>query len=315
MTIWPALDWPQWRETAIGLQLRTQIIGKVRLALTPWLNHSWHVPLYVSSRGLTTSAIPVGDRILEIELDLLDDAVTLSVSDGQQASVPLAPGSIADFHAAIMAAIHRFGIECRFDPRPNEMADVPRFAEDVASRPYDADAARAFWRVLIQVARVFGEFRTGFLGKASPVHFFWGSFDLAVTRFSGAGAPVHPGGFPGLPDSVTRDAYSHQEASVGFWPGSDAYPHPAFYAYAYPSPDGYADAPIQPDSAAWNADLGEWLLPYDAVRHAADSDAALLAFCQSSYDAAADLGGWDRSALDCPTGVPRRPRQVSGAVQ
>lgn len=310
MTDWPILDWPSWRETAIALQLRTQIVGKVRLALTPWLNHSWHVPLYLSSRGLTTSAIPVGERILQIDFDLIGDTVDLSVSDGQRATIHLAPGSIADFHAQVMAALHGFGIDCRYDPKPSEMPDALPFADDTAHRPYDAAAVRDFWHVLIRVARVFGEFRTGFLGKASPVHFFWGSFDLAATRFSGRGAPRHPGGFPGLPDAVTCDAYSHEEASVGFWPGSDAWPRPAFYAYAYPSPADYAAATVAPDAAFWQADLGEFLLPYDAVRTAPDPDAAILTFCQSTYTAAADLGGWDRAALDCPFGVPRRPRIV-----
>ena len=308
--IWPNLDWPAWRETAIGLQLRTQIVGKIRLALTPWLNHSWHVPLYLSACGLTTSAIPLGDRILQIDFDLIGDAVILGTSDGAERRIPLAAGSLADFHAAIVTALAILDVHAPFDGTPSEMADVPPFAEDTAHRPYDADAVRNFWRALIQVARVFGDFRTGFLGKASPVHFFWGSFDLAATRFSGRVAPKHPGGFPGLPDAVTCEAYSHEEASVGFWPGSDAFPHAAFYAYAYPLPEGYAAAKVQPAAAAWNADLGEFLLPYDAVRTAADSDAALLAFCQSTYDAAADLADWNRAALECPLGRPRIPRVV-----
>ena len=307
---WPALNWPGWRETAIALQLRTQIIGKIRLALTPWLNHSWHVPLYVSARGLTTSAIPLGDRILEIEFDLLHDRVIFVTSDGRSRGIGLEAGSIAQFHKTVLARLADLDVHALFDPKPSEMADVSPFAEDHATRPYDADAVRAFWRALIQVARVFGEFRTGFLGKASPVHFFWGSFDLAATRFSGRVAPKHPGGFPGLPDAVTCEAYSHEEASVGFWPGSDAYPHAAFYAYAYPSPDGYADAAVWPGEAAWNADLGEFLLPYDAVRSADDPDAALLAFCQSTYDAAANRANWDRVALECPLGQPRIPRLV-----
>lgn len=307
---WPALDWLHWRETAIGLQLRTQIVGKVRLALTPWLNHSWHVPLYVSARGLTTSAIPLGDRILEIAFDFLADRVTFTTSDAGEQHIPLAPGSIGDFHAAVIAALAELGVTTPFDGKPSEMADVPPFVEDTTERPYDADAARAFWRALIQVARVFGDFRTGFLGKASPVHFFWGSFDLAATRFSGRVAPRHPGGFPGLPDAVTCEAYSHEEASVGFWPGGDSYPHAAFYAYAYPSPERYGAANVAPAEAEWNADLGEFLLPYDAVRAAPDPDAALLAFCQSTYDAAADLAQWDRAALECPIGRPRVPREV-----
>ena len=310
MTDWPTLDWPQWRETAIALQLRAQIIGKVRLALTPWLNHSWHVPLYVSARGLTTSAIPLSERVLEIQFDFLADRVTFTTSDGGERQIPLAPSSIAGFHAAVIAALSDLGVTTSFDGKPSEIAGVPPFAEDHAHRPYDADAVRNFWRALIQIARVFGEFRTGYLGKASPVHFFWGSFDLAATRFSGRVAPKHPGGVPGLPDAVTCEAYSHEEASVGFWPGSDAYPHAAFYAYAYPSPEGYADAMVRPPEAAWNHALGEFLLPYEAVRIAADPDAALLAFCQSTYDAAADLAAWDRTALECPLGRPRIPRAV-----
>ena len=310
MSGWPMLDWPTWRETALGLQLRTQIVGKVRLALTPWLNHSWHVPLYVSARGLTTSAVPCGDRVLQIDFDLLADRVVLTTSDGGMREVALSAQSIADFHAAIVAALGALDVPAVFDGRPSEMPNPLPFADDRAVRPYDADAVRDFWRVLIRVARVFGEFRTGFLGKASPVHFFWGSFDLATTRFSGRSAPRHPGGMPGLPDPVTREAYSHQEASVGFWPGSDAYPHAAFYAYAYPLPAGFAEAAIAPVEASWNADLGEFLLPYDAVRTANDPDTAILAFCRSTYEAAADLGGWDRDLLECAPGRPRVPRSV-----
>jgi len=307
---WPALDWSEWRETAIGLQLRAQIIGKVRLALTPWLNHSWHVPLYLTSRGLSTSTIPCGDHVLQIDFDLIADWIVFATSDGGVKTVPLASGSIADFHTAVLAALRDLGVTAPFDGKPSEMPGALPFAEDHLDRPYDGDAVRRFWRVLIQVQRVFGTFRTGFLGKASPIHFFWGSFDLASTRFSGRVAPRHPGGLPGLPDAVTCEAYSHEEASVGFWPGSDAYPHAAFYAYAYPAPAGYADAKVQPDAAAYDAGLGEFLLSYDAVRTAADPDAALLAFCQSTYNAAADLGGWDRVNLECPLGRPRVPRVV-----
>jgi len=310
MSDWPELAWARWRETAIGLQLRAQIIGKVRLALTPWLNHSWHVPLYVSGRGLTTSPIPCGDRILEIEFNFIDDSVVLAASDGGIRTIALASGSIADFHTAVVAALTDPGVTTRFDGKPSEMPGAPPFAEDDAERPYDGEAARRFWRALIQVQRVFGQFRTGFLGKASPIHLFWGSFDLASTRFSGRVAPRHPGGMPGLPDAVACEAYSHEEASVGFWPGSDAYPHAAFYAYAYPAPAGYADAKVEPEAAAYNAELGEFLLSYDAVRSAADPDAALLAFCQSTYNAAADLGSWDRASLECPIGRPRVPRVV-----
>jgi len=307
---WPELDWPQWRETAIGLQLRTQIIGKLRLALTPWLNHSWHVPLYLTARGLNTSAIPCGERILQVDFDLIAEEVVLATSDGSARTIPLAAGTIAGFHAAVLAALDDLGVSVSIDPKPSEMADAAPFAEDHAERPYDAEAARRFWRALIQTARIFGEFRTGFLGKASPTHFFWGSFDLASTRFSGRVAPRHPGGLPGLPDAVTCEAYSHEEASIGFWPGSDAYPQAAFYAYAYPAPAGYAEALVEPAAAAYDTVMGEYLLPYDAVRNAADPDATLLAFCRSTYDAAADLGGWDRASLECPLGRPRVPRAV-----
>src|SRR3569623_2364917 len=254
---WPELDWTQWRETAIGLQLRTQIVGKLRLALTPWLNHSWHVPLYLSARGLTPTANPCGGRILQADFDFLGDRLILSVSDGGVSELALAGGSIADFHAAVLAALDELGIAATISPRPSEMPGALPFAEDRVSRPYDADAVRRFWRALIQAARVFGAFRTGFLGKASPTHFFWGSFDLASTRFSGRVAPRHPGGLPGLPDAVTCEACRHEEASIGFWPGSGAYPHAAFYAYGYPVPPGYAEAAIPPP-ARCDAAMGEW---------------------------------------------------------
>ena len=307
---WPRITWLHWRETAIALQLRTQIVGKVRLALTPWLNHSWHVPLYVSARGLTTSPIRLGARILEIEFDFLADKLTFTTSDGDKRDIALAAGRISDFHAAVLAVLVDLNIGVTVDGSPSEMPEQLPFAEDHEDRPYDADAAQDFWRVLIQAARVFDEFRTGFLGKASPTHFFWGSFDLASTRFSGRRAPRHPGGISGLPDAVTVEAYSDQEASVGFWPGSDIYPHAAFYAYAWPAPAGYAEARVAPDAAHYDAALGEFILPYDAVRGAPDPDAALLSFCQSTYQAAADLGEWARDSLECPLGLPKVPRIV-----
>ncbi|MEO7170102.1 MAG: DUF5996 family protein [Sphingomonas sp.] len=310
MSAWPELDWLSWRETAIGLQLRTQIIGKIRLALTPWLNHSWHVPLYLTARGWSTSTIPCGDHILQIDMDLIADKVVFTTSDGGVKTVALAAGSIADFHVAVVEALRDLGVTTPFDGKPSEMPGALPFADDREVRPYDAEAVRRFWRALIRVQHVFGRFRTGFLGKASPIHFFWGSFDLASTRFSGRVAPRHPGGLPGLPDAVTCEAYSHEEASVGFWPGSDAYPHAAFYAYAYPAPAGYAEAKVEPGEAVYSAEMGEFLLPYEAVRTAADPDSALLAFCQSTYDAAADLAAWDRDALECPLGRPRVPRVV-----
>jgi len=307
---WPQLDWSRWRDTAVALQLRTQIVGKVRLALTPWLNHSWHVPLYVSARGLTTSPIRLGARILEIEFDFLLDRLTFQTSAGEARHIPLAPGSISAFHADVLATLADLNVAVTIDGRPSEMPGATPFDEDRDVRPYDAGAVRDFWRVLIQATRVFDAFRTGFLGKASPTHFFWGSFDLASTRFSGRTAPRHPGGIPGLPDDVTLEAYSDEEASLGFWPGSDAFPQAAFYAYAWPAPTGYGDAPVAPEAAYYEATLGEFILPYDAVRSAPDPEAALLSFCHATYDAAADLGHWDRDSLECPLGRPKVPRAV-----
>lgn len=305
----PELDWPRWRETAQHLHLITQIIGKVRLAQTPWLNHSWHVVLYPMAWGLTTGPVPCAEATLQLDLDLLDSKLRLSTDTGGEASIDLGPGSIADFHAALIAALAALGTPVAFNGVPSEIPGAIPFAEDSAERPWDGEAVRDFHRALLWVDRVFQQFRTGFLGKASPVHFFWGSFDLAVTRFSGRVAPKHPGGFPGLPDAVTCEAYSHEEASAGFWPGSDAFPKPAFYAYGYPSPAGYADAKI-PAPAYFDANLGEWLLDYDAVRTAEDPRGTLFGFLQASYAAAADLGDWDRAHLECVPGVPRRPRIV-----
>lgn len=309
MTMLPELDWSQWRGTAQHLHLITQIVGKVRLAHTPWLNHSWHVVLYPMAWGLTTGPIPCDDATLQLDLDLLESELRFTTDAGGTASIPLGPGSIADLHAKLVAALAALGMPVTFDGLPSEITDPTPFVEDIAERPLDAGAVRDFHRALLWITRVFQQFRTGFLGKASPVHFFWGSFDLAVTRFSGRTAPKHPGGFPGLPDAVTCEAYSHEEASAGFWPGSDAFPKPAFYAYGYPAPQGYADARV-PAPAYFDTSLGEWLLDYDDVRNAQDPRATLLGFLQASYDAAADLGKWDRDALECTPGIPRQPRIV-----
>ena len=308
---WPELDWAKWRETAAHLHLITQIVGKVRLALTPWLNHSWHVALYVTPNGLTTSPMPAGPgRTLQIDLNLSTSRLIVATSDGEHRMIPVGARSIADLYAAVIAMLADLGIAATVSGTPSEIPHAVPFAEDIKKRPWDADAVRRFHRALVTVDGVFKQFRTGFLGKASPVHFFWGSMDLAATRFSGRIAPRHPGGIPALPDAVTCEAYSHEEASVGFWAGSDAYPRAAFYAYAYPSPAGYAEARIEPVQTAWNADLGEFLLDYDVVRAAPDPQAMLLAFCQSTYDAAADLDQWDRAALECPLGRPGIPRTV-----
>lgn len=306
---WPELDWAGWRDTALHLQLMTQIVGKIRLASTPWLNHGWHVPLYVTPRGLGTGAIPHAIGSFAIDFDFVSDTLAIAAIDGTR-TVPLAPGSIAAFHAAVLSALGDLGIGVTIDRMPNEMPDPVRFDRDTADRPWDGDAVRGFHRALVAVDAVFGKFRTGFLGKTSPVHFFWGSFDLAVTRFSGRPAPRHPGGVPHLPDAVTREAYSHEVSSAGFWPGSDSFPEAAFYSYAWPAPPGFGEAPVSPDAARFVAELGEFVLPYRAVRESPDPDATLLAFLQSTYAAAARLGGWDRATLECALGEPARPRAV-----
>jgi hypothetical protein len=305
---WPELPYAAWRDSCETLHLWTQIIGKIRLARTPWLNHSWHVTLYVTARGLTTSPIPDGARSFQIDFDFIDHVLLISTSDGKQRQLPLAAQSVATFYAAVMTMLAELGIDVKIDDKPNELPDPIRFGDDQVHASYDAEAAHRFWQVLRQVDRVFAKFRTGFLGKSSPVHFFWGSFDLAVTRFSGRGAPRHPGGVPNLPDAVAQEAYSHEVSSAGFWPGGGAIDYPAFYSYAYPEPKGFRTTRVRPDAAFFSEALGEFVLPYDAVRTAADPDRALLDFLQSTYAAAADAAEWDRAALESALGEPRSPR-------
>jgi hypothetical protein len=309
MPIWPEIPYEEWRDTAATLQLWTQIVGKIRLALTPWINHGWQVPLYVTARGLATSPIPAGGGILEIEFDFVAHRLAARTGDGGDAGFPLEPQTVADFYRRVMALLDGLGLRVAINEMPNEVADPIPFSRDVGHRSYDAAAVRRFWQALIQADRVFRLFRTGFLGKVSPVHFFWGSFDLAVTRFSGRPAPRHPGGVPGLPDAVTREAYSHEVSSAGFWPGSAAFPRAAFYSYAYPEPPGFRDHPI-PAGAAFDPALGEFILPYDTVRAAADPEALLLDFLSNTYAAAAESGAWDRAALECELGRPGRVRRV-----
>jgi Family of unknown function (DUF5996) len=306
---WPELPYAAWRDSCETLHLMTQIVGKIRLARTPWLNHSWHVTLYVTARGLTTSPIPDGARSFQIDFDFIDHVLRIAASGGEQRKLPLTAQPIAAFYAAVMTTLADLGIDVTIDDRPNELPDPIRFGQDHVHASYDPDAAHRFWQVLRQVDRVFAQFRTAFLGKSSPVHFFWGSFDLAVTRFSGRSAPRHPGGVPNLPDAVAQEAYSHEVSSAGFWPGGGAIDYPAFYCYAYPAPDGFRAARVKPDAAFFSEALGEFILPYDAVRSAADPDAALLDFLQSTYEAAADAARWDRAALECALGQPRLPRR------
>jgi hypothetical protein len=307
---WPELPTAAWRDTCETLHLWTQIVGKIRLARTPWLNHSWHVTLYVTARGLTTSSIPDGTRSFQIDFDFIDHALRISTSDGTARQFALAGKSVAGFYTAIMADLAELGIDIAINETPNELQDPIRFSQDSRHASYDPDAVRRFFQILCNADRVFKQFRTGFLGKASPVHFFWGSFDLAVTRFSGRRAPRHPGGVPHLPDEVAWEAYSHEVSSAGFWPGSGAIDYPAFYCYAYPEPAGFRTAPLRPDAAFFSEALGEFILPYDAVRTAAQPDQALLDFLQSTYEAAANSAKWDRDALECALGQPGVVRPI-----
>jgi hypothetical protein len=307
---WPALPYAAWKDSCATLQLWTQIVGKVRLAQTPWVNHSWHVTLYATPRGLTTSPIPYDQRTFQIDFDFIDHALVIGASDGGEKRLPLVAEPVAVFYSQLMAGLAELDILVRIHGSPNEVADAIAFREDHEHASYDPDSAQRFWRVLAQADRVFKQFRTGFLGKVSPVHFFWGSFDHAVTRFSGRAAPPHPGGIPNLPDAITREAYSHEVSSAGFWPGGGAIDYPAFYSYAYPVPEGFAAAPVRPQAAFFHEAMGEFILPYDAVREAASPDAVLLDFLQTTYEAAADAAGWDRAALECPQGQAGVPRPI-----
>jgi hypothetical protein len=295
---WPALPLDEWKDTYATLHMWTQVAGKVRFALSPWVNHSWHVTLYVTSRGLTTSPIPYGERTFEIKFDFIDHRLVVETSGGDVKHVELRPRSVADFYGEVMSSLRGLGMYINIHTLPNEVTDPVPFEKDVEHKSYDPEYANRFWRILVQTDRVFKEFRAKFIGKCSPVHFFWGSFDMAVTRFSGRTAPTHPGGVPHLPDVVAREAYSHEVSSCGFWPGGGPIPYPVYYSYAYPAPGGFNDARVRPSAAFYSADLGEFLLPYDEVRSAKKPDTVLLDFLQSTYVAAADLARWDRPALE-----------------
>jgi hypothetical protein len=308
---WPALPADGWRETYGTLQRWTQIVGKVRAARSPWINHSWHVTLYVTARGLTTSPIPAGGKAFQIDFDFIDHRLHVLTTGGEVRSLALRPRSVADFYRELMAALGELGVGTVIDRRPNELEDAVPFDQDEAHTTYDPGAANRFWRALVCAERVFTAFRARFVGKCSPVHFFWGAFDLAVTRFSGRPAPRHPGGVPHLPDWVVREAYSHEVCSAGFWPGDRRYPSPAFYSYAYPEPARLSEASVRPAGASYHPTLREFLLPYDAVRTAASPGDALSEFLESTYRAAADLGRWDRSALE-RAGDPREGTGPSG---
>ncbi|MDW9364081.1 N-acetyltransferase [Sinorhizobium meliloti] len=306
---WPTLDYLGWRETCSALHLYLQVVGKYRLAHTPWLNHSWNATFYVTPSGLTSSLIPDG-RGIEIAFDFHDHRVSGTSGDGRKASFALRDMTVAEFHAAFIRLISEFGGTPEFHGQPNEVADPVPFEEDHRDRPYDREAVRRFHQALMAIDGVFKTFRTSFLGKSSPVHLFWGSFDLAVTRFSGRPAPIHPGGVPALPDDVAQEAYDHEVSSAGFWPGGGGIDYPAFYAYAYPAPGGFRAASVKPDAAFWHEGLSEFILPYEAVQTASDPDATLLSFLVSTYEAAAELGGWDRDLLECSYGERGKVRAL-----
>src|SRR5271163_1955083 len=304
---WPALPLAEWRDTYATLHMWTQIVGKVRLKLSPSINHFWGCTQYMTSRGLTTSSIPYEHGSFEVLFDFTAHMLEITTSRGEVRAFRLRPCTVAEFYAEFMSALESLGIHVTVWTMPVEVPRPVRFTLDEGHKSYDSEYAHRFWQVLVSADTVFREFRARFIGKCSPVHFFWGSFDLAVTRFSGRRAPLHPGGVPGLPDMVTREAYSHEVSSAGFWPGNEAFPRAAFYSYAYPEPVGFRDRKIAP-GGSFDTTLGEFILPYDTVAQARDPDALLFDFLWTTYAAAADAAGWDRKALECPLGVAGRVR-------
>jgi len=290
---WPALPLDAWKETYATLHMWTQVVGKIRMVLTPLVNHWWNVPLYVTTRGLTTSRIPYGERSFELWFDFLRHRLVLETSEGITKTLPLEPMTVAAFYERCMEMLQSAGIEVSIWTTPVEIPDPIPFEKDQVHRSYDRDPVEKLWRILLSVDSVFHVFRSGFIGKSSPVHFFWGSFDLAVTRFSGRRAPERQEA-----DGITREAYSHEVSSVGFWPGGGNVAGPAFYSYAAPEPKGFREAKVLPAAARYDSGLGEFLMMYDDVRAVAEPSEALLAFCQSTYEAGANAGGWDRSALE-----------------
>jgi hypothetical protein len=307
--VWPALPYADWAETCTALHLWTQIVGKYRLAHTPWVNHSWHATLYVTPRGLTTGPVPDGNLAITLTFDLRDHVLVGETLEMRE-SFPLEAMSVAGFLNRTSVLVERLGGRMNIHGIPNEIPDAIPFAQDTALRPYDRAAIERFHQALVGIDLVFERFRTGFLGKVSPVHLFWGSLDLAVTRFSGRKAPRHPGGVRALPDTVTQEAYSHEVSSAGFWPGGGGVNEPMFYSYAYTAPNGFANRSVEPAAARFDEKLGEFLLPYEAVRTSADPEGSLMKFLQSTYEAAADTAGWDRRALECDFGTPGVPREI-----
>jgi hypothetical protein len=296
--VWPDLPLDAWDDTLATFHLWTQIVGKIRLVQSPWVNHSWHLTLYVTATGLSTSPIPHDIRTFQIDFDLINHQLVIRSSDGLSRTLPLVAQSVATFYARLMSAIADLDLHVRINKKPNEIADPIPFDRDDSHNSYDPEYVNRFWRILVQADRVFKEFRARFIGKCSPVHFFWGAADLAVTRFSGRPAPEHPGGIPNLPDWVTREAYSHEVSSCGFWPGGGPIPYAAFYSYAYPEPLRFSEARVDHADAFYSPELREFILPYDVVRESESPDDTLLRFLQATYEAAADLANWDRSSLE-----------------
>jgi hypothetical protein len=299
-SVWLPLPQSAWSDACATLQLWTQIVGKIRLALTPPINHSWNVTLYPTARGLTTSPMARDARILQIDFDFIQHRLLIEAADGSQSIIPLRPMTVAAFYRQIMEALDSLGAPVSIWHMPAEVEHPIPFEQDEIHKSYDPEFVQRFWQILLQTERVFRVFRSRFIGKVSPIHLFWGALDLACTRFSGRTAPEHPS-MPGLPDRVTRDAYSHEVSSCGFWPGAPGI-EPFFYSYAYPEPPGYRDYPIAPAEASFNSQMGEFVLPYDAMRQSANPDDVLLQFLQSTYEAAANCAHWDRASLEAPPG-------------
>jgi len=296
---WPELKFADLKKTLETVQLWSQIIGKIRLVKTPWLNHSWHVTLYVSATGLTTGSIPYEHGIFQIDFDFIAHQLIITSSTGKREQIDLIPRTVANFYKEIFEKLAIMGIDVEIYAKPNEIEVAIPFEKDDIHFEYDKDQMNLYWQALVKIESVFTRFRAKFRGKCSPVHLFWGAFDLAVTRFSGREAPVHPGGAPNMPVKVMQEAYSHEVSSCGFWSGADSFPHPVFYAYCYPTPEEYKSQNVKPEQAVYNNDLGEFMLRYDDVRNSADPKGTLLDFLQSTYVAAANTGNWDRKSLEC----------------
>ena len=297
--LWPELNYNEWKDTLATVQLFTQVVGKIRLRAMPWINHSWHVTLYVTPKGLSTGSMPYAKGLFEIEFDFNRHVLTITTSEGAEEPMHLQDLNVAGFYAKIFHILSKLNIDINIYSTPNEIENAIPFKKDEIHKTYNKEHIHNYWLALVQVEKVFTKFRAGFLGKCSPVHLFWGAFDLAVTRFSGRPAPLHPGIAPNMPMRVMQEAYSHEVSSAGFWPGNDAFPHAAFYSYCYPTPSNFGDQIVQPAEAFYSKEMGEYFLLYDVIRKAVDPEATLLNFLNSTYEAAANTGNWNRAELEC----------------